>query len=82
MTEEEILKAAKSDPDAERLSEAELAKPVPMPPVKLLRRRLCLTQHQFAERFQIPIGRLRDWEQCCHLTSDPIEKSFFVLIWE
>ena len=63
MTDEEIVAAAKSDPDAQPLDEAELARPVPMPPVKQLRRRLGLTQHQFADRFQISIGSLRDWEQ-------------------
>ena len=63
MTDEEIIAAAKSDPDAQPLDEAELARPVPMPPAKQLRLRIGLTQHQFAERFQIPIGSLRDWEQ-------------------
>ena len=63
MTDDEIITAAKSDPDAQPLDEAELARPVPMPPVKRLRRKLGLTQHQFADRFQIPLGSLRDWEQ-------------------
>ena len=63
MTDDEIIAAAKSDPDAQPLDDAVLAQPIPMPFVKQLRRRLCLTQHQFAERFQIPIGSLRDWEQ-------------------
>jgi len=63
MIDEEIITAAKSDPDARPLDETELAKPIPMPQVKLLRRQLGLTQHQFADRFQIPIGSLRDWEQ-------------------
>ena len=63
MTDDEITAAALSDPDALPLDAAALARPVPMPPVKQLRRRLGLTQHQFAEKFQIPIGSLRDWEQ-------------------
>ena len=63
MTEAEIRLAARSDPDALPLSKRELARPIPMPPVKQLRRKLGLTQHQFAKRFQIPIGSLRDWEQ-------------------
>ncbi len=33
------------------------------PQVKVIRRALQLTQEQFAERFQIPLGTLRDWEQ-------------------
>ena len=34
-----------------------------MPRVKTLRRALGLTQPEFAARYQIPLGRLRDWEQ-------------------
>jgi len=31
--------------------------------VKIIRRALGLTQEQFAARFHIPLGTLRDWEQ-------------------
>lgn len=31
--------------------------------VKLVRQALNLTQNQFAQRFRIPLGTLRDWEQ-------------------
>ena len=34
-----------------------------MPRVKTLRRALDLTQQEFAARYQIPLGTLRDWEQ-------------------
>ena len=34
-----------------------------VPRVKTLRRALRLTQEQFAARYQIPLGTLRDWEQ-------------------
>jgi putative transcriptional regulator len=34
-----------------------------VPRVKTLRRSLQLTQEEFATRFQIPLGTLRDWEQ-------------------
>ena len=34
-----------------------------VPRVKTLRRALQLTQEEFAMRYQIPIGTLRDWEQ-------------------
>ena len=33
------------------------------PQVKVLRRVLGLTQQQFATRYQIPLGTLRDWAQ-------------------
>ena len=34
-----------------------------VPRVKTLRRALGLTQPEFAARYQIPLGTLRDWEQ-------------------
>jgi putative transcriptional regulator len=34
-----------------------------VPRVKTLRRALGLTQEEFAARYQIPVGTLRDWEQ-------------------
>jgi putative transcriptional regulator len=34
-----------------------------VPRVKTLRRALGITQEEFALRYQIPIGTLRDWEQ-------------------
>ncbi len=63
MTEEEVLAAALSDPDAQPLSPEELAKMRRVSPVKALRRRLGMTQVQFAEAFGLPVSTLRDWEQ-------------------
>jgi putative transcriptional regulator len=34
-----------------------------VPRAKTLRRALGLTQEEFAARFHIPLGTLRDWEQ-------------------
>ena len=34
-----------------------------MPRTKIMRRALKLTQEEFAARYLIPIGTLRDWEQ-------------------
>ena len=34
-----------------------------VPQVKVIRRALELTQEEFAVRYHIPIGTLRDWEQ-------------------
>lgn len=63
MTEEEISAAAAADPDARPMSEAELRTVRRVPRVKTLRRVLGLTQEEFASRFHIPLGTLRDWEQ-------------------
>jgi putative transcriptional regulator len=63
MNEAEVEAAAISDPDNPPLTAATLAKLTPVPRIKTLRRALALTQEEFAARYQIPLGTLRDWEQ-------------------
>src|SRR6266576_6840145 len=63
MTDEEVVAAAKSDPDAQPLTPEQLAKMRRVSRVKVLRQRLDMTQAQFAEAFHLPITTLRDWEQ-------------------
>jgi putative transcriptional regulator len=63
MTEEEIRAAAMADPDARPMTAEELAKARRIPRVRTLRRALGLTQEEFAARYHIPLGTLRDWEQ-------------------
>jgi putative transcriptional regulator len=63
MTEEEIHAAALSDPDAFPMTEAELRNARRVSRVKTMRRSLRLTQEEFAARYHIPLGTLRDWEQ-------------------
>jgi putative transcriptional regulator len=62
-TAAEAEEAAKSDSDNPPRSEAALANMRRVPRVKTLRRALHLTQEEFAERYHIPLGTLRDWEQ-------------------
>jgi putative transcriptional regulator len=62
-TEAEIEAAAAADPDARPMTPEELNKARRVPRVKTLRRALGLTQQEFAARYQIPLGTLRDWEQ-------------------
>ena len=63
MTDDEVMAAALSDPDAQPLTEAQLASMKRVPRAKTLRRALGLTQEEFATRYHIPVGTLRDWEQ-------------------
>ena len=63
MTDEEVTAAALADPDAQPLTEAQLASMKRVPRAKTLRRALGLTQEEFATRYHIPVGTLRDWEQ-------------------
>ena len=63
LTEEEINAAALTDPDNPPRT-LELQKRLKrVPQVKVMRRALHLTQEEFAARFRIPLGTLRDWEQ-------------------
>ena len=63
MTEAEIEAAAAADPDARPMTPEELRTARRVPRVKTLRRALSLTQPEFASRYRIPLGTLRDWEQ-------------------
>jgi putative transcriptional regulator len=63
MTEDERHAAALSDPDAQPLTEADMKRMKRTPRAKIIRRALGLSQEEFAARFHIPIGTLRDWEQ-------------------
>jgi putative transcriptional regulator len=63
MSERQALAAALSDPDAKPFSAAQLARMKHTPRATLIQRALGLTQEEFAARFRIPLGTLRDWEQ-------------------
>jgi len=63
MTDAEVHAAALSDPDAQPLTDVDFARMKQVPRAKSLRRALRLTQEEFAARFRIPLGTLRDWEQ-------------------
>jgi putative transcriptional regulator len=63
MTEAEKHAAAVSDPDARPLTEADMRRMKRTPRAKIIRRALGLSQEDFAARYHIPIGTLRDWEQ-------------------
>ena len=63
MTPEALEGAARADRDAQPLSEADLKRMRRTPRAKIIRRALDLTQEEFAARYHIPLGTLRDWEQ-------------------
>jgi len=63
MTDEEVTAAAMSDPDARPMTPEQLRAARRVPRTKTLRRALALTQEEFAARYHIPLGTLRDWEQ-------------------
>jgi putative transcriptional regulator len=52
-----------ADPDNPPLTDADFNSMKRVPRAKTIRRALMLTQEEFATRYHIPIGTLRDWEQ-------------------
>jgi putative transcriptional regulator len=67
------------DPDNIPMTEAEWAAAPKVPRVTLVRRALKLSQEDFSERYQIPIGTLRDWEQSRKQT-DAAAKAYLKVI--
>ena len=63
MTQEEIEANALSDPDNPPWTEEEGARAIFGRRVRQLREKLGLSQKEFAERFDINLRRLQDWEQ-------------------
>jgi len=55
--------AALKDADTKPFAPARRARVARTPRAKLIRHALGLTQAEFAARFRIPLGTLRDWEQ-------------------
>ena len=63
MPDDERHAAAMADPDGKPIAEADLPLMPRVPRIQVIRRVLKLSQEDFAARFHIPIGTLRDWEQ-------------------
>jgi len=63
MSADAVERAARTDPDAHPLTEMDLKRMKRTPQAKIIRRALELTQEEFAARYHIPLGTLRDWEQ-------------------
>ena len=63
MTDEQRHAAALNDPDAMPLTPDDFKRMKKTARAKIIRRALGLSQEEFATRFHIPIGTLRDWEQ-------------------
>ena len=63
MTPKQIEAAASTDQDNPPLSADDLARMKRTPQVKIIRRALGISQEEFAARYRIPLGTLRDWEQ-------------------
>jgi putative transcriptional regulator len=63
MPDEEVERAARDDPDAQPLSDEQLARGFRPRALTALRRRLGLSQAEFARQFMLNLRTLQDWEQ-------------------
>lgn len=70
MTDEEVEAAALSDPDAQPMTDEELARMFRPHSLRELRNRLGLSQAEFAARFHINLRTLQDWEQMRRVPDD------------
>ena len=62
LTEDEIEANALDDEDNPPLTQEELDRMSPLPDPRKIRKRLQLSQEQFASMFHLPLGTIRDWE--------------------
>ena len=63
MTEGQRRAAASSDPDAQPITPENIGRMKRTPRVSVIRRALGFSQEEFAARFRIPLGTLRDWSR-------------------
>ena len=61
------------------LTDADMVRMRRTPQIKIVRRALELSQQEFSDRYQIPIGTLRDWEQG-RCEPDQAAKSYLAVI--
>jgi putative transcriptional regulator len=79
MSDAQRSKAAARDPDARPLTPEDFKRMKRTPQVRIIRRALGLTQEEFAYRFRIPLGTLRDWEQGA-ATPDQSARAYLTVI--
>lgn len=80
VTDEEIERQVAENPDAAPLlTDEELDRAEFGSRVRRLRQKLNLSQPAFAERFQIPVASLRDWEHGRRM-SDAATRAYLIVI--
>lgn len=71
--------SAREDRDSQHFTESNLKRTKHAPQLKAIRRALKVTQEEFASRYRIPLGTLRDWEQG-RSEPDQATRAYLVLI--
>jgi len=80
MTDEEITAAAAADPDNPPMTDEEIDRLAAARAAKLARQRTGLTQREFAQRYRINFGRLRDIEQARNTRADSALVAYLTVI--
>jgi len=78
-TQSAVERAALADSDAQPLTSADFKRMKRTPQAKVIRRALGVTQEEFAARYHIPLGTLRDWEQG-RAASDQPARAYLMVI--
>lgn len=81
LSESEIVANAEADPDNPPLDDIQLERMALARTVRMIRERTGLSQREFAARFHIGLGRLRDFEQA-RSEPDTLVRVFYRLILE
>ena len=63
MTDDEVMAAALADPDAQPLTEEQLARMRPIAAARRIRRKMRMSLDDFAAAYDIPAATLRAWER-------------------
>jgi putative transcriptional regulator len=79
LTPEQIEENARTDPDNPPMTDEELSRAVFSRDVRQVREKVGLSQKEFAERYAINLGRLRDWEQG-RFNPDSVTRAYIKLI--
>ena len=79
MTDEEITLAALSDPDAQPLTDAQLARMRRVSKAMFIRRQIPLSRAEFAARYHIPLAQLEAWERH-EVEPDAVAMAYLALI--
>lgn len=62
LSDEAVREAAQSDPDAQPLTDAQLARMRPVSPARRVRQSLGMSREAFAAAFRVPLETLEAWE--------------------
>ena len=79
MTDEEITRAAESDPDNPPLTDEEMTRGVFARDVRLARKRTGLSQEAFAAALGLSVATLRNWEQG-RFNPDPAARALLKIV--